>query len=347
MVEALRREMMLQAAGGFISENTIHTIYFGGGTPSLLTGSEVNLLLQQVRQLWQVAADAEVTLEANPDDITPGILAEWKEGGINRLSVGLQSLHNTELKWMNRAHTAEESLEAVARCKAAGFDRLNVDLMYGSPLLSDADWAATLEWATAQKIGHLSCYALTVEPKTPLEKKIRTGKSAPVVPESQARQFELLVQTLRAAGYRHYEISNFALPEQESRHNSSYWQGTPYWGIGPSAHSFNQRIRRWNRAHNQHYIQAIEQGILPYEEEILTETQQFNEYVMIALRLENGCSLEVVAARFGTEKMQHLLQQAQRYLQQGQLEQKNNHLIVTPSGKLFADGIAADLFMDA
>lgn len=344
MVHALCREMELQAAGGFMAATTLHTIYLGGGTPSLLTGAEVRLLLQQVRQLWPVDAAAEITLEANPDDINDRILAEWKDAGINRLSLGLQSLHDTELEWMNRAHTARQSQQAVASCKTAGFNQLNVDLIYGSPLLTDAAWVETLEWAIAQQISHLSCYALTVEPQTPLEKQIKTGKSVAVIPDTQARQFELLTQTLTAAGYVHYEISNFALPGHESRHNSNYWKGVHYLGIGPSAHSFNGSKRRWNVAHNQHYLQAISRGELPYEEEILTPVQQLNELIMISLRLHTGCNLNEVAQRFGTKRMQQVLQQAQKYLKSGQLQLVQNHLVITDAGKLFADGIAADLF---
>lgn len=347
MVEALLQEMRLQAAEGFMGTSVINTIYLGGGTPSLLTGNEVALLLHQVHRLWQVQPDAEITLEANPDDVTNASLAAWKAAGVNRLSLGLQSLHAAELEWMNRAHTAEQSLQAIHRCRAAGFERLNVDLIYGSPLLSDAAWLQTLQWAVAQQIEHLSCYALTVEPQTPLEKFIRTGKRAGIVAEQQARQFELLVQTLTAAGYQHYEISNFALPGHESRHNSSYWQGLPYLGIGPSAHSYNGYQRRWNVAHNQKYLQAIERNKIPYEEETLTPVQQLNEYIMISLRRASGCDLQQVEQQFGPQRLEQLLQQAQKHIGRGHLQQSANRLLLTQAGKLFADGIAADLFFEA
>jgi oxygen-independent coproporphyrinogen III oxidase len=330
----------------FAASEAVATIYFGGGTPSLLKAAELNSILQAVRNRFTVLPDAEITLEANPDDMTADSLATWLQLGINRLSIGIQSFLPQELQWMNRAHDHLQAKDCIALAQAAGFHNLSVDLIYGSPLLSDEDWQRNVMAVVAQQVPHLSCYALTVEPQTALHHQIDKRQSAPVDGDKQAAQFLLLMDWLAAAGYEHYEISNFALPGQRSRHNSSYWQGVPYYGFGPSAHSYDGRARRWNLAHNARYIAAIAQGQLPFEEEVLTPTQQLNEYIMTALRTIEGIDLAVVEARFGQSARQALLRNSQKYVAGENMLQQGNQLMLTRSGKLLADGIAADLFFD-
>ncbi len=343
MIAAIAREIELTAV---VPGETLQTIYFGGGTPSLLPVQDIELLLLALQQKFIIAASAEVTLEANPDDVTPARLQAWKAAGINRFSLGIQSFVEDELVWMNRAHTATDALKCIDEVQQAGFTNFSVDLIYGSPLLTDAQWKANVDLVIEKKIPHISCYALTVESSTALQHFIEKKLQPPVDAEKQSRQFILLMQWLKAAGYQHYEISNFALPGRHSRHNSSYWQGRPYYGFGPSAHAYNGTdTRRWNIANNVQYIKQIQQGILPYEEEKLSTIQQVNEYIMIALRTAAGINKNVVAAKFGEGILKQVIQQAARYINSGRLLQSDTHLLLTDEGRLFADGIAADLFL--
>ncbi len=328
-----------------IIKERIETIYFGGGTPSILREDELQLIFDAIKERFEFADDIEITLEANPDDITNEKLLCWKKIGINRLSVGLQSFNDEELKWMNRAHTAKESLACIDKIKAAGFTNFSVDLIYGSPLLSDVDWKKNVQKVIEKDIPHISCYALTVEPKTILAKLIDTHKTQNTDSEKQAHQFLLLMQWLAADGYEHYEISNFAKPNLRSSHNSSYWQGKKYYGFGPSAHSFDgDKIRQWNVANNALYIQSIQKNTIPFEEEILTTTQQLNEYIMTSLRTIEGLDLNYVTKKFGEEFSNKLIVQSAKYIGTKKIEVENLKIILTTEGKLFADGIAADLF---
>ncbi|MGE9315015.1 radical SAM family heme chaperone HemW [Niabella sp. CJ426] len=338
MLAAINKEIELTAAG-----NTwpVNTIYFGGGTPSLLEVEEVSAVLRAIRSAYQVAGGAEITLEANPDDLTEEKLRGWKEAGINRLSIGVQSFFEEDLQWMNRAHNAVQAKEGL-QLALQYFDNITMDLIYGTPGLTNDKWQQNVETALSLKIPHLSCYALTVEPRTPLDKLIRQHKKDDVNPDIQSEQFLLLMGWLRAAGYEHYEISNFARPGFRSRHNSSYWQGKSYVGIGPSAHSFNGAERRWNIANNQQYIESIEKGILPMEKELLTAVQRQNESIMISLRTIEGISLN----SFSEEAAQQLLKAARKYINQGLVIYEPGCLRLTDEGKLYADGIAADLFFD-
>lgn len=322
----------------------ISTLYFGGGTPSLLSNDELQLIFGALRERFLFSDDIEITLEANPDDITNDKLQQWKDIGINRLSVGIQSFLEEELVWMNRAHNAAESLLCIDKIQAAGFTNFSVDLIYGSPLLSDEDWKRNVDIVIEKNIPHISCYALTVEPKTALDKMITALKKEPVDAEKQAGQFLLLMEWMEKAGYEHYEISNFAKPGFRSKHNSSYWQGEPYYAFGPAAHAFDGHSRKWNVANNALYIQALANGGIPFEEETLTVTQQLNEYVMTSLRTMEGLSLDHVEKTFGKEKRVQLLVMGDKYLKTGKLILLNEHLVLTKEGKLFADGIAGDLF---
>lgn len=342
MVQAIAKEAELRK--DYLTEN-ISTIYFGGGTPSLLQIEDLRLQIETLQGLFSIDEDAEITLETNPDDITAEKLAAWREAGINRLSIGIQSFFEEDLQWMNRAHNATQALQSIQLAQQAGFDNITIDLIYGTPTLTDERWQQNVETAISLNIPHLSCYALTVEPKTALEKMIATNKIANVDPDKQGRHFELLMQWLQVAGYEHYEISNFAKPGMRSRHNSSYWQGKTYLGLGPSAHSFNGSSRQWNIANNALYIKSIQQGVIPFEIEVLTPEQQLNEYIMTSLRTTEGLSLSHIQQRWGLAKAGQLQKEAAIFLQDGRMLLQDDHLILTGKGKLFADGIAAELFI--
>jgi oxygen-independent coproporphyrinogen III oxidase len=329
----------------FITDNTIETIYFGGGTPSLLTKADLEAIFEVLHSRFDIVKDAEITLEANPDDITIDILKTWKKIGINRLSVGLQSFNEAELKWMNRAHNAAQSLKCLDDIQTIGFSNFSVDLIYGSPLQTDEDLKRNFQMIASKNIPHISCYALTVENGTLLNKQIREKKSPDVDNEKQAEQFHLLLKLMENAGYEQYEISNFCKPGYRSKHNSSYWQGKPYFGFGPSAHSFDgKKNRRWNIANNSLYIQSLAKKLIPYETETLTDEESVNEYVMTALRTMEGINLEVVVEKFGIKNKERVLFEAEKYLKQGKLKEEFRCLKLTNEGKFFADGIAADLF---
>ena len=322
----------------------IETIYFGGGTPSLLPTAALNALLNALHRKFPIVGNAEISLEANPDDISKAELTSWKKMGINRLSIGVQSFFEEDLRWMNRAHTADQSAYSILWAQDAGFDNLTVDLIYGSPVLSDEKWRQNVQKCIEYNIPHLSCYALTVEPKTALSDLIAKRKMPDTDQEHQARQFMELIHWLEAAGYEHYEISNFSLPGKRSRHNSAYWQGKPYYGFGPSAHSFNGKdIRSWNIANNALYIQSLTSSIIPSENELLTAVQMLNEYIMTSLRTMEGIDLNYIQAKFGKPAEVKIIAAAKNYMNE-KLTLTDNRLKLTEVGKLFADGIAADLF---
>jgi len=326
----------------------VETVYFGGGTPSLLEGDELMRIMDRIRELFPVTPDAEITLEANPDDISLARLAHWRRAGVNRLSIGVQSFFEADLQWMNRAHDARAARACIAMAQTEGFRNISIDLIYGGPTLSDANWKHNVDTAIGLDIPHLSCYALTVEPRTALDTLIRRHQIADVNPDDQARQFLQLMDWTAKAGYEHYEISNFALPGKRSRHNSSYWQGKPYLGLGPSAHSFNGVSRQWNVANNARYTAALlgGEGTFVAEKEELTPTQQLNEYIMISLRTMEGSQLPIVAQRFGPQKAQELAIRADRYVREGKMSLRADSLQLTREGKLLADGIAGDLFFE-
>ncbi|HEX7844470.1 MAG TPA: radical SAM family heme chaperone HemW [Chitinophagaceae bacterium] len=337
LLAALLKEIELQK--DYLAGETIETIYFGGGTPSLCTNDEVRDMILKIRNSFSVSETVEITLEANPDDITEEKLVGWKAAGVNRLSIGVQSFFEEDLQWMNRAHNAKQAIDNLQLAKQH-FDNITMDLIYGTPQLTNEKWKQNVEKAISLNIPHLSCYALTVEPKTPLQKMIEQHKSEDVNPDKQSEQFLLLMNWLEAAGYEHYEISNFAKPGWRSRHNSSYWQGAKYLGLGPSAHSFDGVSRQWNVANNSQYIDAINRGTIPFEKEVLTEKQKLNEYIMTSLRTMEGLDLEKIS----TENRKVLKATAQKFIFSGLIVEENNRLVLTKEGKLLADGIAADLF---
>ena len=341
-ITALLKEIILQR--NYLQEEPIKTIYFGGGTPSILQKEDLQQIIQQLHASFTIEAGAEITLEANPDDITAEKLAEWKASGINRLSIGIQSFFEEDLQWMNRAHNASQAKNCITLAQQAGFYNLSIDFIYGTPGLTDEKWNENVSAALAMGIPHLSCYALTVEPGTALQKMIVQHKKEDVDTEKQARHFLFLMDWLQHAGYEHYEISNFAKPGHLSRHNSSYWGGKKYLGLGPSAHSFNGTERQWNIANNALYIQSLRQDKISFEEEKLTTTQQLNEYIMTSLRTQEGLDLQQVVKNFGETAGNQIQQNSNKFIT-GEKLLLNGHLLqLTREGKLFADGIAADLF---
>ena len=343
MVAAIVQEILQTQS--FIATKNIETIYFGGGTPSILSIPELEAILNAIKQNFSIAANAEITLEANPDDINPTILQQWKVAGINRISVGLQSFDEAELQWMNRAHNAAQSLQCIDDIQAAGFKNFSVDLIFGSQLHSSAILQKNFEIIAQRNVPHISCYALTVEDGTVLKKQIKDKKSPAINTALQSEQFQLLLQLMGNSGYEQYEISSFCKPNFQSKHNSSYWQGKAYFGFGPSAHSYNGiDKRRWNIANNSLYLQALEKNIIPYEEEILTPTQQINEYIMTALRTTEGIVLQKVITDFGNAAAENIVTAARKYLVDDKIIITYKNVTLTKKGKFFADGIAADLF---
>jgi len=340
LVAALLSEIELRKP--YLGKESIETIYFGGGTPSLLDMHDLETLVQKIFSTFTAISGVEITIESNPDDITEAKLMEWKEAGITRLSVGVQSFFEEDLRWMNRAHTAEEALQSLNKAMKY-FDNITIDLIYGMPTLTKEKWKFNVDTSIALGIRHLSCYALTVEPKTPLEKMIRTHQVPNVNSDHQSEQFVLLMQWMNDAGYEHYEISNFAKPGFRSRHNSSYWQGKKYIGIGPSAHSFDKVSRQWNVSNNHIYIDSLKKGIVPCEEEILTPVQKLNEYIMTSLRTIEGLDLTRMP---DATLVQELEIASEKFMERGLMINDNKHLRLTQNGKLVADGIAAELFFD-
>ncbi len=346
MIDALQKEIILSVPFFFNKEEIIETIYFGGGTPSLLTDRELEELLFTVKNNYTISPSIEITLEANPDDINSTVLNQWKSIGINRLSIGIQSFKEADLQWMNRAHNASEALKCIELARIAGFQNFSIDLIYGTPLLTDEEWKSNVQTIIELAVPHIACYALTVEPGTALQKMIQLKKKKDVNTDDQARQFLLLMKWMADAGYEHYEISNFAKPGFRSRHNSSYWKGAEYLGIGPSAHSYTGISRRWNIANNVLYIQSIKNNVIPFEEEILTETQQLNEYIMTSLRTREGLDLSLVENKFEPYQRERIIKESISFIKKGMMKQEENKLILTNEGKLFADKIASDLFAD-
>ena len=344
MVDAIICEIELTEPYEPGSAETMDTLYFGGGTPSLLSAAELEKIIIALKQKFSFSDDLEFTLEANPDDINKERLKEWRSLGVNRFSIGIQDFDDAGLKWMNRVHTAAESLECINQVINSGFTNFSIDLIYGSPLLTDEQWNKNLDLVFEKNVPHISCYALTVESGTALDKMIGMKKREPVDPDKQARHFEQLIQRMEAAGYEQYEISNFARPGMHSKHNSSYWQGKSYYGFGPSAHSFNGNKRRWNIAHNALYIQSIQNGKIPFEEETLTPSQQLNEYIMTSLRTKEGIDLDQLEKTFGRVNRQAILEKTARYISTNKMIKEDQKLKLSAEGKLFADGIAADLF---
>ena len=341
MVLALAKEIRLRKSE--ISEK-VETIYFGGGTPSVLTNVEIEFLIQEVYQNFEVIDNPEITLEANPDDLSEERIIALSKTPINRLSIGVQSFFEEDLKLMNRAHNSVEAKRSLA-VATQYFDNISVDLIYGIPGLTNEMWKQNIETALSFGIPHIASYALTVEPKTALHKLIQTGKITEPKDEVAQEHFEILVKTLTDEGFIHYELSNFGKPNYFSQNNSSYWLGKKYLGIGPSAHSFDGKSRSWNVSNNMLYLKSILDNKVPQEVEILTEQDLYNEYVMTGLRTIWGISLERIESYFGEKYLHYLLKQADKFLKDELLIIEEGILKATAKGKFLADGIASDLFL--
>ena len=343
VVNAICKEITLQQ--NYLPDRNLQTIYLGGGTPSLLTEAELASIFDTIRQHFSIAPRAEITLEANPDDLTLAKLRELRNSPVNRLSIGLQSFHEPHLRLMNRAHSAVESLQSVKRAQDAGFSNLTVDLIYGIPATGHHIWESDLNQVFALQVPHVSCYALTIEPQTALGSWTRKGKFTPSEDEFVATQFEILLAQMQANGYIQYEISNFCQPGTESRHNSNYWKGISYLGIGPSAHSFNGYSRQFNVAHNSRYLTAINQGTIPATIETLSPADQANEYLMTTLRTIWGADLNVIKDRYGFDLQQLQGNYLNTIIQKGLAQFQPPVLTLTDQGKLLADQITLDLFI--
>jgi oxygen-independent coproporphyrinogen-3 oxidase len=344
MLKAIHAELTLQKY--YLSGETIETVYFGGGTPSLLIGEEIESLIDHIADIYSLSSDAEITLEANPDDLDLKNIRKIRSTNVNRFSIGTQSFFQEDLRWMNRAHTATEAESSIKRLQDAGFENISLDLIYGYPLLTDEKWKANIQKTLDLKVPHVSAYAMTVEPRTALASLINKGLQK-VMDESQsASQFLMLIESLQNSGFEHYEISNFARNGMYSRHNSNYWKGIHYLGAGPSAHSFNGESRQWNIPNNAKYMEGLTQKTIPFEREVLSAVNKLNEYIMTSLRTMWGMDLSKIEQEFGREYRSQIEESLEEFLTKNHLIKQDNIIVLTTEGKLFADKIAAELFAD-
>jgi len=344
MIRAMKTEIRLRKDE--LQNKSLKSLYFGGGTPSILSADEINSLIDEVLKYFSFDSDIEVTLEANPDDLDKNFLKQLAQSPVNRLSIGTQSFFEEDLKLMNRAHNASEAEDSIKRAQDFGFENLSIDLIYGSPTSNLEIWKENLNKTIALEVPHISSYALTVEPKTALENWISKGKVASPREEEQNKEFYYLSDFLKDNGFEHYEVSNFAKPGFYSRHNSAYWKYKEYLGIGPSAHSYNGfDVRSWNVANNQQYIKKLHAGILAKEEELLSQHDQFNEMIMIGLRTIWGVDLESLKNKFNDQILEHFQHEIKSKIEEGILITENNHLRIPEKHWFMADGIASDLFL--
>lgn len=342
------REEMITSIGQEIIErkreypSPLKSIYFGGGTPSLLTSKELSFLIKTIQENYIIDSSVEVTLEANPEDVSPENLLLWANIGFNRLSVGLQSFKGIDLKWMNRGHSAQEALSCISLAKSAGFNDISVDLMYGLPGLKKEEWVTHLKTVINAGVSHVSAYCLTVEKGTLLSAEVKKGKRS--IPEDDIieEQYLLLVSFLKENGFDQYEVSNFAKKERYSKHNSSYWKGISYIGVGPSAHSFKEGYRRWNVSNNSLYIKAFKEKKLYHEEEFLSHEEKWNELFLTGLRTKWGVSKSQITSFGGLTKKERVV--LNQYILDGKLEEGPTQIVLSDSGFLFADAIAKDFF---
>lgn len=342
LIAAIANELILQK--NFLESRAIQTIYFGGGTPSLLSIDEISLIMDTVYEHYTVLPDAEITLEANPDDLNIIKIRELKNLPINRLSIGIQSFFYEDLNYLNRAHTVKQAEFAIKGAQDAGFENLSIDLIYGIPTLTDEHWKQNIQNAVDFKVPHISAYSLTVEPHTPLEILINKGKMQNVEESDQVKHFEMAMDLLQKENYIHYEISNFCLDNYFSKHNSNYWKGTPYLGIGPSAHSYNGSVRQWNIKNIQEYIANIQKGKVSCESETLDNSTLYNEYVLTRLRTMWGCDELFIVNNFGDDFLKHFKNSVSKHVGAASVIHKNGVFTLSDKGKLFADAITADLF---
>ncbi|WP_271765804.1 radical SAM family heme chaperone HemW [Aquimarina algiphila] len=343
MITALCDEILLRKSEIDPNEN-IETIYFGGGTPTVLSIEELTRIIEVIYKNYSVIQNPEITVEANPDDLTEEKIKLLSSSDVNRLSIGIQSFFQEDLQLMNRAHNANEAKECLAMASQY-FENISIDLIYGIPNMSIDQWKQNIQVAMDFKVPHISCYALTVEPRTALKKLIQNGKIEPVSDDLAQEHFEILVDTLENRGFVHYELSNFGKPGYFSKNNTAYWIGKNYLGIGPSAHSFNGKQRSWNINNNIKYIKALQQQQILREVEDLSKTDRYNEYIMTGLRTIWGVSLQKIEHEFGEKHKEYLMKQAQKHIDKHLLFIDDDTLLITKKGKFLSDGIASDLFL--
>ena len=347
-VDALKKELI--ARNQYLGNEKVRTIYFGGGTPSLLPTKYIDEILKITNDNFDLIPNPEITLEANPDTIDKEQLFELKSLGVNRISVGIQSFHDDDLKYLDRRHDSRHALQIIDDLKCVGFEKLTLDLIYGIPTLTEEKWNKNLDIFFSTGISHLSAYALTIEPKTILGQRIEKGDLQDVSEDETVRHYNILVERTKENGFEHYEISNFAKPGCRSQHNSIYWNDEKYLGLGPSAHSYDGNSRQWNISNLTKYIQLVNTDAdtdieCYYEKEILSKEDKFNEYVMTSLRTSWGCDVEKISAKYGSYYSEHFLKNVKKYLTSGMMLMKDSKFILTDEGMLFADGIAAELFL--
>lgn len=344
LLDAMLKEIELRAS--YLEDKKVESLYFGGGTPSILEAKEIDKLIGQVAKYFEISSGAEITLEANPDDLDKKKVQDLRNTEINRFSIGIQSFYEEDLKWMNRAHSSEEARSSIMRVQDAGFENITCDLIYGFPLLTNTKWKGNMQQLIDLDVPHISSYSMTVEKKTALAHMINKGSTPALNEEQSAEQMLMLVDTLTSSGYEHYEISNFAKPDRYARHNSNYWKGNSYLGIGPSAHSFNGTSRSWNIANNALYIKGILAKELPLETEQLSKNDRFNEYVLTSLRTKWGIDKKYVEHEFGSDFLNSLLKNIEEYVYNKDVNISDQGIItLTPTGKLLADQIASELFI--
>lgn len=351
-LSALKKEILLQK-NYFISEprtlnSELQTIYFGGGTPSVLSQREIMEIFETLSKYFTIRGDAEITLEANPDDCLKEKLTTLAHTPVNRLSIGIQSFSDEDLNFLHRIHNSNQAIQSVKNAREAGFENISVDLIYGIPTLTDEQWKKNIETTFALNIPHVSCYALTVEKKTALFSFIKKKKIPPVDEEKTVRQFELLMDEMEKNGFMQYEISNFCKKGFYSKHNSGYWTGEKYLGLGPSAHSYNGEDRQWNISSNAAYIQSLKKGIIPSEKETLTEMQKFNEYILLSLRTMWGINLQVVQEKTRRDAISYsrFMETTEKFVKEDYLQREESRICLTRKGKLFADRIAQELALE-
>lgn len=346
MVDAILQEAELRQ--DFLEPSSpLHSLYFGGGTPSVLSPQELSRLIQGVKQHYPLAPAAEITLEANPDDLTKAYLSHLLESGINRLSIGTQSFREPDLQWMNRSHDAEQAIQSVSRAQHLGFHNISIDLIFGLPNMDLDAWKANLEQAISLDIPHLSVYALTVEEKTALDVQVRQGKVLIPQDEAYKEQFLMAHTCLEQAGYQHYELSNYAKPGRQAVHNSNYWNRVPYLGLGPSAHGFDGNVRYWNQANNSRYLKSLTQGHIPSEgQERLSLVDHYHEYLMTHLRRDCGIDAALIQHAWMEDWEDQFAPILQKYQSEGLMQRTDKRYVLSPEGWIISDRITADLFVE-
>lgn len=340
MVDAICKEIEFKSS--FIDKPIIETIYFGGGTPSVLTNTQLNQIVEKLHAIFSISKNAEFTLEANPEDLINEKIAFWKKIGINRFSVGIQSFQDHSLKWMNRNHTSGDALNGIKRIQDFGIGNISIDLIYGLPDLSNELWKSEIQTAIKLNVPHISSYCLTVEEKTMLGNQVKKGIATPISDDISEKHLLILMEEMELAGYEHYEISNFCKPSFESKHNASYWKGIPYIGIGPGAHSYNLLSRQYNVSNNAEYIKGLDKGELLFTEELLTKEDNYNEYILTRLRTKWGIRLNELI-QINPAHLVEIQKLLLNYTENGFISEIDGTYTLTHKGKLLADEITLQL----